>query len=191
MIGVPVVTVERTIVPPPKTCCSAVTPPSAVTSIASVISPEPVLSASRPAISLPSALEATSTAAGELSADQLREHLGLRRDEVRRHLGVLGDVDLGGAVLGQGLLRGVEAAADEHRGRLAQPGGQGQQLSGDLLDLAVGVLDENQNLSHVFCQPFSDELLGREELDELVGPVAALVLDDRARLARAARTRTS
>ncbi len=69
MIGVPVVTVERTTVEPPNTGCSAVMDaPSAVTSVASVSTPEPVLMASRAAISLPSAPEASSTAAGLLSA---------------------------------------------------------------------------------------------------------------------------
>ena len=66
MIGVPVVTVDETTVDPPKTCCSATGPASPlVTSVASVITPEPVFRASRAAISLPSALEVISTAAGE------------------------------------------------------------------------------------------------------------------------------
>jgi hypothetical protein len=69
MIGVPVVTLDDTIVEPPNTCCSAAGPPSpAVTSVASVMTPEPVFSASRAAISLPSALEVSSTAAGDAAS---------------------------------------------------------------------------------------------------------------------------
>ena len=61
MIGVPVVTVEWTTVEPPKTDCSATKP--ALTPTASVMMPEPVRTASRPAISLPSAVAGTSTPA--------------------------------------------------------------------------------------------------------------------------------
>ena len=42
--------------------------PSAAMSVASVISPEPSLTASRPATSLPSAVEVSSTAAGATAA---------------------------------------------------------------------------------------------------------------------------
>ena len=67
MIGVPVFTVEWTVTAPPKFGCSrhrrAVAP--AVTSTASVSTPDPVLTASRPAISLPSVVPAISTAAGD------------------------------------------------------------------------------------------------------------------------------
>ncbi len=69
-IGVPRVTREWTTVEPPKMDCSATGPaPSAgVRSTASVISPEFVLTASLPAISLPSGVPATSTSAGAFSA---------------------------------------------------------------------------------------------------------------------------
>ena len=65
MIGVPVRTVEWTVTEPPKFGCSATGLPSspAVTLTASVSTPEFVLTASRPAISLPSVVPATSTAA--------------------------------------------------------------------------------------------------------------------------------
>ena len=62
MIGVPVATLDCTTTLPPKIGCSAVR--SAVTPTASVMSPLPVLTASRAAISLPSALLGSSTAAG-------------------------------------------------------------------------------------------------------------------------------
>ena len=63
MIGVPLVTLACTVKLPAKTDW-VVTPPSA-TSTASVIRPDSVLTARRAAISLPSAVEVTSTAAGE------------------------------------------------------------------------------------------------------------------------------
>ena len=70
MIGVPFVTRECTVIAPPKFGCSASGAPSspAVTLTASVSTPEFVLTASRPAISLPSVVPATSTAAGAFSA---------------------------------------------------------------------------------------------------------------------------
>ena len=70
MTGVPFVTRECTVIAPPKFGCStAGAPPApAVTLTASVSTPEFVLTASRPAISLPSVVPATSTAAGDLAA---------------------------------------------------------------------------------------------------------------------------
>ena len=62
-IGVPLVTLECTTVLPPKTLCVAM--PSAEIPIASVITPELILIAKRPAVSLPSALDAMSTALGD------------------------------------------------------------------------------------------------------------------------------
>ena len=65
-IGVPVRTVDWTLIAPPKMDCSATRPPSpAVSPTASVITPEPILTASRPATSLPSPVAASSTAAGD------------------------------------------------------------------------------------------------------------------------------
>jgi len=62
MIGRPLVTFDVTIVEPANTTWVAV--PSAATSTASVSSPLSSFTASRPAISLPSCVEASSTAAG-------------------------------------------------------------------------------------------------------------------------------
>ena len=62
MIGTPVRTLDRTTVDPPKTLWVAWR--SAETSTASVMTPEPSRTASRPATSLPSAVLDTSTALG-------------------------------------------------------------------------------------------------------------------------------
>ncbi len=68
MIGVPFLTVECTVIEPPKFGCCANGPLSPeVTSTASVSTPDPVLTASRPAISLPSVVPAISTATGDFS----------------------------------------------------------------------------------------------------------------------------
>ena len=66
IIGVPWETFECTVVEPPKTNCVAVI--SAETSTASVIMPEPDLTAVRAATSLPNACDATRTAAGAWAA---------------------------------------------------------------------------------------------------------------------------
>src|SRR5215470_16011990 len=70
MIGVPLTTRECTVIAPPKFGCSATGAPSspATTLTASVSTPEAVLTASRPATSLPSRVPAISTAAGAFSA---------------------------------------------------------------------------------------------------------------------------
>ena len=65
-VGVPLVTRDRTLMPPPKMDWSATRPSSMPTTLVST--PESSLMARRPAISLASAVAATSTAAGELSA---------------------------------------------------------------------------------------------------------------------------
>src|SRR5215470_12287724 len=65
-IGIPARTRDCTMMAPPKIDCSATSPSSRPT--ASVSTPDPVLTASRPAISRPSAVLATSTAAGDFSA---------------------------------------------------------------------------------------------------------------------------
>ena len=62
MIGVPVVTIECTSVEPPNTDCSATKPSETPT--ASVMMPDPVRTASRAAISLPSAVAGTSSSSG-------------------------------------------------------------------------------------------------------------------------------
>jgi hypothetical protein len=65
-IGVPVDTRDVTNTLPPNTDWSAIR--SGLTPTASVITPDLVFTASRPATSLPSAVEASSTAAGPRSA---------------------------------------------------------------------------------------------------------------------------
>ncbi len=68
-IGVPARTRDFTTMAPPKMDCSATGPSSpGARSTASVRMPEPVLTASRPATSLPSPVAAMSTAAGEACA---------------------------------------------------------------------------------------------------------------------------
>ena len=63
------VTLDFTMMAPPKMDCSATGPSSpGVRSTASVSTPEPILTASRPAISLPSPVAGTSTAAGDACA---------------------------------------------------------------------------------------------------------------------------
>jgi hypothetical protein len=65
-IGMPVVTRDLTVKPAANTDWVTTGPPSpAWTSTASVMTPEPSLTARRPAISLPSAEDGMSTAAGE------------------------------------------------------------------------------------------------------------------------------
>ena len=69
MIGVPLVTLACTVKPPAKTDCVVTGPLSpGWTSTASVMRPEAVRTASRPAISLPSAVEVSSTAVGAASS---------------------------------------------------------------------------------------------------------------------------
>ena len=65
-MGVPLVTLECTTVEPPNTLWVATR--SADTATASVMTPEFVRTARRPAASFPSAVEATSTAVGDFSA---------------------------------------------------------------------------------------------------------------------------
>ena len=93
-IGVPRLTRECTIVAPPKMDCSATGFPSSpsVRSTASVSTPESVLTAARQAISLPSAVPASRTSAGDFSwtswassaAVGADEH-SRRRPDRRRH----------------------------------------------------------------------------------------------------------
>ena len=154
MIGVPVLTLDLTMVEPPKTCCSARTaPPSPVTSVASVMTPEPVLIASRAGDLLAVGRRREQHRGGRAVGDELGEHLGDRGDQVVDQVGRRRRRTPSRAVLRQRLLRGVEAGADQDGGGLAQARGQRQQLEGDLLDLAVDVLDENQDLCHVVSPP--------------------------------------
>ena len=83
-----------------------------------------------------------------LPGHQRGEQLGLRGGHIIGDVAAAGDVDRGGAVLGQPRLPLLGAVpGPDHRG-LTELAGERQQLEGDLLDLAAGVLGENQNLSH-------------------------------------------
>ena len=76
--------------------------------------------------------------------------------------------------------------AEDDRGRLAEAPGDGQELQRRLGGLAIHVVDQNENFRHHGLVLLSDELLGGEELDELLG-AAVLVGDDLAGGARRAR----
>ena len=82
--------------------------------------------------------------------DQRGEDLGLRRDEEGRGIGVVDDVDLVRAVLGQRHLGLLGTDADVHGGGLAEAAGDRQQLGGRLAQPPVGVVDENEYFSHGF-----------------------------------------
>ncbi len=84
---------------------------------------------------------------GALVLGELGEQLGLRGDDVVVHLGG-SHVDLLGAELGQGGLARLHTVADPDRDGLADAASGGQQLGGDLLDLSVDVVDEDEDLSH-------------------------------------------
>ena len=112
MIGVPVVTFECTMVEPPK--MDWVATKSSEIPTASVITPLLILIASRPAISLPSAVEVINTAAGDFG-DQLREQFGLGSNHVSGEFGSIGHVDVLRAVFGQRGSRIVDTVTDEHR----------------------------------------------------------------------------
>ncbi|GAA3413929.1 hypothetical protein GCM10018952_32510 [Streptosporangium vulgare] len=84
-----------------------------------------------------------------LLTHEVGEQLRLGRHDVVADLRGVGQVDLLRAVLGQpGLGLGGVARARPDRRRGAQLPGQRQQLKGDLLDLALDVLDQNENLGH-------------------------------------------
>ena len=112
--------------------------------------------ASRPAISLPSALAASSTPAGRGGLGQRGQHVHVRRDQVVLGVVGLGDVDLGGAgglqPVGQRL--GGARLAHHDGGGLAQRTGGGDQFGGDLLQRTFGVLDEHEYFSHVSSVSF-------------------------------------
>jgi hypothetical protein len=79
---------------------------------------------------------------------QRREDLGLRRHEEAGGVGVIDDVHLVRAVLGERDLGAVGAGADVDGGGLAEAAGDRQQLSGCLAQASVGVVDENEYFSH-------------------------------------------
>src|SRR5262249_18715788 len=180
-IGMPAVTFDLTMMAPPKMDCSATGPPSpGVRSTASVSTPEPVLTASRPATSLPSAVAGTSPGGGGRRGAQRGGSRGGRRGHVARHALAVGGVALGGAVRGEPLPARLRAGPQPDRGRLAEPARQREQFERDLLDRLTVVRGEDEDLRHATARPFrSDELLRGEELGRLDAAVA-LILDDRA-----------
>ena len=86
-----------------------------------------------------------------LLGHELGQDLGLGRHRMGGELGGVGDVDRHRTVLGQARDRRVGAGAHQHGGGLADALGQGQQLVGDLLDIAVDVLDEHKYFSHCWA----------------------------------------
>ena len=117
------------------------------------MTPDSVRIARRAAISLPDGVARDEHGERGGLLDERREDLGLGGDEVLEGVGRVVDVDLGGAVLGEGDLRGLGAGADVDGGRLAEAAGDGQQLGGRLADLAAGVVDEDENFSHGCVSP--------------------------------------
>ena len=152
-IRVPVVTLDFTTTAPPKMDCSATGPSSpGVRYAASVSTPEPILTASRPATSLPSAVAGTSTAAGDACATSAAS-AWRQAGHVVHHAVAVGGVDLGGTVLGQPL-RPVPRRTQPDRGGLAEPPGHRQQFERDLLDRLTVVGGENEDLRHGDCAAF-------------------------------------
>ena len=130
--------------------------PPSLTSTTSTSTPEPIRAASRPAISLPSAVAASTTPAGAGGLGERRQHVDERGDQVVLGVVRLGDVDLRRA---GGLQRvderiGGARLADHDGGGLAQRAGGGDQFSGDLLQCTFGVLDEHKYFSHVSSMSF-------------------------------------
>jgi hypothetical protein len=90
------------------------------------------LIASRAAISLPAGLAGMRTAAGWRLDHDLRQQFRLRGNEIARHIALSTAYTLAPNLPSRlGLL---DAVADEDRGRLAEPGGQGEQFCGGLAD---------------------------------------------------------
>jgi hypothetical protein len=143
------VTVAVTVYEPAKTDWVVETAPStALTSTASVMTPDPVLTATRAAISLPTEVARDEQRRRRGALDEGGEDLGLRGDEVLLRGSVLDDVHLVRAVLGEGDLGGLGAGADVDGGGLAEAARQGEQLGGRLAELAADVVDEDENFSH-------------------------------------------
>src|SRR5438128_8634199 len=113
----------------------------------------------------------------------MRKHLGLRCHDIFDELGVTRDIHLCGTELGELGLAGVGPGADPYRSGLAEAPGQRQQLTCDLLYLAVRMVDEHQNLCHDSLSVErrydrgSDELL-RAQVGGELGTTIALVLHD-------------
>ena len=79
--------------------------------------------ASRPAISLPSAVARAALPRATVG-DELGEHLGDRGHQVVGQLGASATYTLAAPCAGERLLGGVEAGADEDRGGLTQARGR-------------------------------------------------------------------
>ena len=183
--GVPWVTDAVTVQLPAKTDWVVV--PSAAMSVASVIRPDPSLTASRPAISLPSVVELIRTAAGTRRLGELGQRLGLRRHQIVADRRVVDHQHAGGAVLTERFGHVVGAVGEDHRDRLAHPPGQRQQLQGRLGDLAVS-RSATTSTSDI-RRSFSDVLAGGQEVDQGRRAGAVLVGDDLAGLLGRARGR--
>src|SRR5699024_4201369 len=84
---------------------------------------------------------------GALVTGELGEQLGLGGHDVVVQLRG-GHVHLFGTVLGQRGLAGVGSVTDPYCGGLTDATCHGQQFGGDLLDLSVDVVDEDEDLSH-------------------------------------------
>ncbi|GAA3074937.1 hypothetical protein GCM10020000_69960 [Streptomyces olivoverticillatus] len=110
--------------------------------------PEPMRTARRAAISLPSAEDGTSTAAGETALYAASSASTLGGDEVVGELGGVGREDLDRAVLGERRGGGVRTGTQVHGDGLADAAGEGQQLEGGLADGAVHVVDIDEDFSH-------------------------------------------
>ena len=122
--------------------------PSCPMSVASVISPEFSLTASRPAISLPSGVALRRIAAGDTASASLGHRFSLWCHQVVRQRRVDDGQHLGGAVLAQLLRRGFGAPAQHHGDWVAEPAGQGQQLERRLAGLAIGEFGDNEDNGH-------------------------------------------
>src|SRR5699024_10159744 len=81
---------------------------------------------------------------------QANQDVDLRGDQVLAGLIGLGGEDLARTVLVEGLREAVGGTrlADDDGGRGAEGTGGGQQLGGCVLPLAIGVVDEYEDISH-------------------------------------------
>ena len=106
------------------------------------------MTASRPAISLPSAVPASSTAAGDFSATSEASSSAFGATTYSANSPESATYTRA-APNSASRSRPCSAPGPAHTtDGLAQPGRRGQQLAGDLLDLPAGVLGQNQYLSH-------------------------------------------
>src|ERR1022692_540706 len=187
MIGRPAVTLEFTTIAPPKIDCSATR--SSPMSTASVISPDPVLIASLAAISLPSGVLATSTAAGEPDATRLASSSALGATTWWSNSRPSATSPLA-APTSASRSRPASAPGPAHT-TAGSPNRRASVSSSQVTFLTVSpecsartrTSAMNDSLPLGPGQAGSDELLRGEELGRLDAAVA-LVLDDRAGLPR-------